>query len=449
MDSLAAAPQPPPPATTESTPPEDTAPSSMAADHENKNAAAQISNQEELLIESFVSLTTAIRLLRLKGSASNFSNVAPKVESLTKREFSRRNLAHLKFIFPEAIEITEELDHLRIELNLDSVSKSEKNSSSSLYMALRDEFRNRLANFYKHQPEGDEVPEAMLLDPVDQKSKQDREAESDDALLDELKPNPVVAASHFGPGFHRSLSTRVSKLESLEPCLNPGLGFEEADECSSVSVPFLPITPGKERRDGLDRIEACITTPAKRADSATQCKFTGDGLATPAKGIIDSSTPVCTATPALSTPKIRIMMSPDEKEESDALESANKLTKRTLKFDDTPVNDENVDSVTPVTAKAASLPKLFNTIDSLFRSGRSVMTKEEVIHKIIAAHLEFVNRGEVEEQLKLLGEVIPEWISEQMACSGDLIFSINKMSSLEAMRARLEEACPKEEGIVV
>ncbi|CAN1173052.1 hypothetical protein LINPERHAP2_LOCUS30434 [Linum perenne] len=233
----------------------------------------------------------------------------------------------------------------------------------------------------------------MLLDPVDQKSKQDREAESDDALLDELKPNPVVAASHFGPGFHRSLSTRVSKLESLEPCLNPGLGFEEADECSSVSVPFLPITPGKERRDGLDRIEACITTPAKRADSATQCKFTGDGLATPAKGIIDSSTPVCTATPALSTPKIRIMMSPDEKEESDALESANKLTKRTLKFDDTPVNDENVDSVTPVTAKAASLPKLFNTIDSLFRSGRSVMTKEEVIHKIIAAHLEFVNRG--------------------------------------------------------
>ncbi|CAN0909949.1 CDT1-like protein a, chloroplastic [Linum grandiflorum] len=154
------------------------------------------------------------------------------------------------------------------------------------------------------------------------------------------------------------------------------------------------------------------------------------------------------------------MMSPD-----DEVESANNLRRgphvrtRSLKFD-APVNDDesigkNVDLVTPIKeneqmAMAASLPKLFNTINSLFRSGRSVMTKEEVIHKIIAAHLEVVNRGEVEQQLKMLGEVIPEWISERTAFSGDSLFCINKLSSSAAMRARLEEAfpvtCPKEEA---
>ncbi|KAF5459364.1 hypothetical protein F2P56_023316 [Juglans regia] len=88
----------------------------------------------------------------------------------------------------------------------------------------------------------------------------------------------------------------------------------------------------------------------------------------------------------------------------------------------------------------ASLPKVFNMIHFLFLSiKQSVITKQELIHKIIASHCNIVDRREVEEQLSLLLELVPEWISEKLAY-GDLLFCINKKSSPESVRARLEEA---------
>lgn len=42
----------------------------------------------------------------------------------------------------------------------------------------------------------------------------------------------------------------------------------------------------------------------------------------------------------------------------------------------------------------ASLPKLFNMIHFLFQSiKRSVITKEELIHKIISSHLQITDRS--------------------------------------------------------
>ncbi|KAK9990795.1 hypothetical protein SO802_025780 [Lithocarpus litseifolius] len=89
----------------------------------------------------------------------------------------------------------------------------------------------------------------------------------------------------------------------------------------------------------------------------------------------------------------------------------------------------------------ASLPKLFDMIHFLFQSiKQSVITKEELVHKIIASHCDIVDRREVEEQLNLLIELVPEWISEKLASGGDLLFCINKTSSPESLRPRLEEA---------
>ncbi|GMP99478.1 hypothetical protein CsSME_00046929 [Camellia sinensis var. sinensis] len=89
----------------------------------------------------------------------------------------------------------------------------------------------------------------------------------------------------------------------------------------------------------------------------------------------------------------------------------------------------------------ASLPKLFDTILFLFWSiKRSVMTKEELIYRIVCSHLDVVDRREVEEQLKLLQELIPEWMYEKLASSGDILVCINKRSSPELMRAILVEA---------
>ncbi|XP_016482273.1 CDT1-like protein a, chloroplastic [Nicotiana tabacum] len=63
-----------------------------------------------------------------------------------------------------------------------------------------------------------------------------------------------------------------------------------------------------------------------------------------------------------------------------------------------------------------SLPKFFDMIYFLFQSiKRSVITKEELMHKVLSSHLEITDRREVEEQLRLLLKIAPEWIHEMWA----------------------------------
>ncbi|KAI4349406.1 hypothetical protein L6164_009998 [Bauhinia variegata] len=226
-------------------------------------------------------------------------------------------------------------------------------------------------------------------------------------------------------------------------------------------------TPSKttkylENEDGSLQNIATMSTPAKLA-------FTPSRL--------------MTVTPSLPPPK-RCYMSPDDNTSS----SPNKLVRRpprsrSLKFD-SPVKNEETDSGfndagslsidkdifdilpenllqsirekeriameerNPAISRAkrrqqmiVSLPKLFNMIHMLFHSiNRSVITKEELVSKIISSHSYIVDRREVEEQLNLLLELVPEWISEKKASSGDLLFRINKMLNAETMRSMLEQA---------
>nr|GMC47260.1 CDT1-like protein A, chloroplastic [Ipomoea batatas] len=89
----------------------------------------------------------------------------------------------------------------------------------------------------------------------------------------------------------------------------------------------------------------------------------------------------------------------------------------------------------------AGLPKLFDMIYFLFQSiRRSVITKEELMHKIISSHLGTVDTREIEEQLRLLHELAPEWIYEKPASSGDLLICVNKIPGPESIRSRLADA---------
>ncbi|KAK9164714.1 hypothetical protein Syun_005616 [Stephania yunnanensis] len=87
------------------------------------------------------------------------------------------------------------------------------------------------------------------------------------------------------------------------------------------------------------------------------------------------------------------------------------------------------------------LPKLFNMIHLIFQSAnRCVLTKEELIHKTITSHYDIVDRYEIEEQFKLLLELVPDWISEKVGFSGDVLLSVNKTSSPDLIRRTLAKA---------
>ncbi|ERM94912.1 CDT1-like protein a, chloroplastic isoform X1 [Amborella trichopoda] len=89
----------------------------------------------------------------------------------------------------------------------------------------------------------------------------------------------------------------------------------------------------------------------------------------------------------------------------------------------------------------ASLPKLYDMIRLIFQGmNRSVLTKQELVHRLTVNHPEIIDRREIEEQLKLLQELVPDWITGKMASSGDFLYSVRAITDPASVHARLKEA---------
>ncbi|CAN1131678.1 CDT1-like protein a, chloroplastic [Linum perenne] len=347
---------------------------------------------------------------------------------LPEKRFSYRNLAQLKYILPEAIEITTMMKFdeqtscmkpdLHISLDPDAIEFDKKTKSrEGKHSSLRKVFCKRLEKFCESHPKGDEVPEAMLPEPFNY-----------------IKPNK---ASHLPSFFRRSLSRKGE------------MGGRTVGN-ASISVPASESCLESDGEPGL--LVAGATAPCI---PQTPLKVEGSSLqSTPAKDVLSPSN-LMSVTPVQSKQKRSLTISPDYAANS----LPTKLVRRLVVEDDGELPEILLESIREKQRKAeeendpaisqakrrlkmiASSPKLFNTIHFLFQSiGRSVMTKEELIHKIIAGQSDIADRREVEERLSLLEVLLPEWISEKKALSGDLLCCINKSASVEAMRERLEEA---------
>lgn len=277
---------------------------------------------------------------------------------------------------------------------------------------------------------------------------------------------------------------QASNLQVPDACHNNILSNEEASSVSTLSPIKLSLKPTSTRKSLFN----CTSKEIETMENMDSCpRKIAAVQSTPAK-LASTPARLMAATPALQLPK-RCCMSPDDVSTS----KPNKLVRisraRSLKFE-SPADNENVEDVVvngraddqqnttegalsdddipnvlpesllqlirekekkvmeerdPAISQTkritACLPKLFNAIQFLYQSrGYLKLTKEELIHKIIAGDCHIVDRREVEEQLTLLVKLFPEWISEKLASSGDLLICINKMSNIESIRARLGEA---------
>ncbi|KAJ4976228.1 hypothetical protein NE237_001334 [Protea cynaroides] len=319
---------------------------------------------------------------------------------------------------------------------------------------------------------------------------------SSDAL-----PQPTAVASHLSNSFQKRFFKKVlPKLSDEIPNL-PVQPFPNpcAKDCSSneeILTSAASSSLGCCSKSTNKISSAFYASPVVKLSpsNVAQCKETEPmnskdyspaeiaGIqGTPAK-LASTPTDLMSITPVLQTPKRRRMSQDDD------FMTPNKLMKRpsrtrSLKFD-TPVKNEKADdglnemerasfgpdiidilpeallqSIREKERKAMEdldahvsqakwrqqmigcLPKLFDMILLIFQSiNRSVVTKEELLHKIIASHCDVIDRREAEEQLNLLEELIPDWISSKVASSGDYLISVNKNSSPELIRTRLAEA---------
>ncbi|XP_028071886.1 CDT1-like protein a, chloroplastic isoform X4 [Camellia sinensis] len=431
----------------------------------------------EILGKFFNSLDCSIRLLRLRGSMSTFTNICPKVERLTDRRFSHGHLAQLKFILPEVIEIKKVLVHdertccmkpdLHVTMNVDAIKNEGMMKLASGNSHMRKVFQGRLLDFFKAHHEG-EVPEGTLPEPFNQ-SKLDLHTSTikassssliGEALTDALEEPQPAAASHLSQSFQKCFSKEVLSIEAVHSnpeqslvSVQPSVPPVSELQASQASVPqhHSPATAMKDINFVKNEVCSSVRTPTVQGTPARH-------FLTPVK--------LMSATPALQPPK-RCYMSPDDDSTSSPNKSVNRpLRIRSLKFD-TPVENAKMEDEVNITGgvsvdidsdifeilpenllqsigekerKAlvqqdpafsqvmrrqqmiASLPKLFDLIRYLFQSIKSsVITKEELMHKIVASHLDIIDRREVEEQLELLQELVPGWIYERSVSSGDLL----------------------------
>ncbi|KAL4654218.1 hypothetical protein ACB092_01G362200 [Castanea dentata] len=102
------------------------------------------------------------------------------------------------------------------------------------------------------------------------------------------------------------------------------------------------------------------------------------------------------------------------------------------------VCEKSMAGVTAVQQMSSSLPDLVALIYQIFNSVNCcAITKEELVHKIIMNSFDIVERGEVEEQIALLENLVPDWICRKLTPGGDIMYNIKKVPDLDSVRARI------------
>ncbi|KAJ4822104.1 hypothetical protein Tsubulata_002822 [Turnera subulata] len=207
----------------------------------NPRVLKRTSFPKSTLVEFFNCLDTSIRLLRIRGTMSTFSNISPQIQSLTNRTFTYVHLAQLKYILPEAIEL-EKISlfdertccmkpDLLVTIDVNGIECDEKTTKSEITnvgLSLRKLFRGRIAKFYEDHPEGDDIPQEMLPEPFNRKQQglcqaimtgvpYSSSSGINDTPIDELRAEPVAPApaSHLSRSSRRSFSNKVFSSKVL------------------------------------------------------------------------------------------------------------------------------------------------------------------------------------------------------------------------------------------
>lgn len=418
----------------------------------------------EMLVKLLDRLDSSIRLLRMRGSMSTFTKICPKIESLTERRFTYTQLAQMKFILPEVIEIKKVLvldeatscmkPDLQVKLNVDAVNSERTNKNASGYSYLRKVFRSRLLDFLKAHPEVDDIPKEILPEPFNSSEKVQRINTMITANSSLLTENSVDALPEPRSGQSSSIEEKATNLSLKEKSTD----FTPEKQTCSNSTPIKERNSLKKGHFSFNKIDSFKET-------------SGELLSTPEK--------LMTQTPAARPPRRSYMspMSPNDEPVGSPNKLARRVTRvRSLKFEDEEIletscslssdhdifeilpenllqsirekemktNEEKDPAISQAKRRRkiiSTLPKIFDMIHFFFQSiNRSVITKEELIYRLVQSNVDIIDKRETEEQLKLLQELIPEWISEKLKSSGDLLVCINKTLTPESIRARLAQA---------
>lgn len=328
--------------------------------------------------------------------------------------------------------------------------------------------------------QGTEIPEDKLPEPFNQQKhdlqlnnvKQSNSCSHMQNCSGVVVEQQTAQASHISPSFRKHFSKRGSDnesrndsqtpLESLHqlPSISDFSPSADSYEMESVAlipemVPYRP-PEGQITCKPLVDVEFCSIKTAQEKQG------------TPTKS---AATPIKPVTPILHTPK-RVKSSRDKSSVSLACKASDRPScARSLQFEGTSknahielqVDDAECSDVNDILSDnllqslmekeqrivelakrkqmTKSLPKLFDRIYFLYQNPKSsAIRKGALIRYLTECHLDITDESEVEEQLKLLQEIIPEWIICKLSPSGNELYSINKALNPNTLRLTLNDA---------
>ncbi|CAL9766806.1 unnamed protein product [Musa acuminata subsp. burmannicoides] len=383
---------------------------------------------------------------------------------------------------------------------LKEVANHNSHSCQSASVALCKTFRARLLDFFITHPEGTDIPEAELPEPFNQRSHSlPLELLPENSCIEPLEISAELGflsnSSLLPSSFKRQFSKKgvISETHTTQ-VLAASVSFKSTSSCDAAKEGSSPpkfdsLSSGSAKNSSADM--------TSNSDSPTIFQYFES---TPVKGALQLGE--MTDTPAQQTPK-RPVPTPHEKLTTESEESVDeaRLTtsaRRSLIYS-TNMEETVKGSVINTSQKCmvaeyfsheapstrsyiweeetgksrthlvdmghnltaanskdyklvqmgdrkrnemlAGLSETFDAICFISRSiNCSIITKEELLHKILSNNLEIEETREAEEHLSLLERLLPDWISKKDASNGQHFYRIEQTSDREALRAKLLEA---------
>ncbi|AQL02121.1 CDT1-like protein a chloroplastic [Zea mays] len=430
-----------------------------------RKAEVKLPESYEMLFEFFNCLESSTRLLRMKGSKATFPNICSSIQNLTERRFTHSHLAQLKYIMPEAIVINKILlrddttccmyPDLQVNLLVGAVENVLKQKGETAYLALRRTFRQRLVEFYREHPEGDDIPEHELPHPFNRARSslpQDEQRTAPESSSP-LKPSDVngqqqtaAVMSHMSQSFKRRFSQR-SPIGSATASAPSPLVKAASTAPSPLSRNSLfgcvdsGSTCGDEKsssaKEDFCKSGVSENTPAKFASTPARLMAPTPGLKTPKRPISATGYDTPPLRTAKRSARAKLFTTPTKNnstggESQSASVSGASADDDLLSFlpqsllqsvkekEDRALVEKESGFADQVRRQKliASLPSTFDVVFLIYQSRqRSVMTKQELVHKIIASSPKIADRSEVEGHLTLLKELVPDCVDATLSQS--------------------------------
>ncbi|XP_060670360.1 CDT1-like protein b isoform X2 [Ziziphus jujuba] len=455
--------------------------------HKVQEGEIKIPDKYRIIAELFDYMNFSLRLLGLFKRIATFQNISTQVEVLSKRNFSYKHLAQMKYIFPEAFQIEKILLHdkktlcmkpyMKITLLFDVV---EGHCEVSDFVALRRVFSLRLYKFFMMNPEASDVPEAILPELFTQRCQIPVPAKLPVDSLLESQPTSIrteIFAEKVLPYFSKNFSQSAAVSETGICSVSNSISDEDKWTGQLKETPGTG-SESTHRNPEVENHNQCSVGPSTYGSPLVKLTSSDDSFRTetPAQSIPSRLVPSCDNKQKLiSSRKPTSCLKPAKRvldfshsegdksalsysdDESKCYKSVHQDIPRTYEgfFGDEnaigsssslqemaesfccPNEDCNQTHELNSQDSSGCMGDMVGLIHSIFKSVKyTPITKEELVHKIIMNNFDIVDKREVQEHIDHLEKLVPDWIRRKMAPSGDVMYNIEEVSDLDSVRAK-------------